>query len=309
MNDPIEARERIKGLFNITMTPFDKDGALNLSGLQQNVARALHFGYDGLLIGGTYGEFATMSPEERLRLFKAAVDVVGDRAPVLLCTAHSDQRVIEELTAAAGGLGGVPMVMPPYVSEITQAQIVDFFRWIAPRSKTGVMIYNAPGTGVTMSPESIEEVSDIPGIVALKQGDLSPSVVDRLAATVVGKIRVLAASDLALPAPVAMGFDGLSSTNSGALPELILACYQALKNGETARAARLHRSWYALRAKARAFGQPQTTKSAMRLRGWESAGYVRRPLQDPSGDQERQILEALLQAEAASGLDLGLPRG
>jgi dihydrodipicolinate synthase/N-acetylneuraminate lyase len=65
------------------------------------------FDYSGLLVGGTYGEFAVMTPEERARLFRTADDVARDRVPVILCAAHSDVRAVKELSAFAAALGGI----------------------------------------------------------------------------------------------------------------------------------------------------------------------------------------------------------
>jgi 4-hydroxy-tetrahydrodipicolinate synthase len=256
--------------------------------MRATIGRVLDLGYDGLLIGGTYGEFATMSAEERADLFRFVADEAGGRVPLLLCTAHSDVRVVNELTRLASGLGGLPMVTPPYVSEVEDAHIEAFFRHIAPASRTGIMIYNAPGIGITLSPALVERLAEIDGIVALKQGDLAPAVVDRLAATVVGHIRVLAASDLVFPGTLLAGFDGFSSTNSCALPEIILETYRRLTAGDAAAAGALHRRWYPLRALARRFGQPQTTKAAMTARGW-IGGHVRPPLMDATPEQASEI--------------------
>lgn len=303
MKDANEARARTRGLFNITVTSFNADGSIDTAETSRTIERVLGMGFDGLLIGGTYGEFPTMNPEERLALFSHVMDVVGDRAPVLLCTAHSDPRVVADLTRRAGQMGGLPMVTAPYVTEITEPQIEAFFRQIAPLSATGIMVYNAPGIGITLSPGLIERLCDIEGVVALKQGDLSPGVVDRLAATVCGRIRVLAASDLVFPGAIVAGFDGFSSTNSCALPELILRTWQAFGKGELSQVAGLHRSWYPFRALARAFGQPQTTKAAMRLRGW-SQGHVRAPLLPLSDTETARLAEVLDTIAAETGLQL-----
>ncbi|MDR3439828.1 dihydrodipicolinate synthase family protein [Telmatospirillum sp.] len=297
-----ESFERLTGLFNITVTPFTETGELDVKALESAIVRVRDLGYSGLLIGGTYGEFPTMNTAERAILFRAVMAVVGDAMPVLLCTAHSDPRVVRELTALASELGGVPMVTAPYVSEITDDQIVDFFRAIAPSSRTGLMIYNAPGIGITLAPSLIERLAGLDGVVALKQGELSPTTVDILAGTVLGRIRVLAASDLVMLGPIAAGFDGVSSTNSCAIPELVLAVYRALRSGDAALAGRLHRAWYPLRACARAFGQPQSTKAAMALRGW-AGGHVRAPLLDLGAPERAKIRNALalLTAEPAAG--------
>ncbi len=297
-----EAFERTRGLFNITVTSFTRGGAIDHAAIAQTIGRVLDIGYDGLLIGGTYGEFPTMNTDERVELFRHVMGIVGDRVPVLLCAAHSDPRVVRDLTVEAGRLGGLPMVTAPYVSLMTEAHIFEFFQEIASASPTGIMVYNAPGIGITLSPRFIEMICDIVGVVALKQGDLSPVVVDQLAATVCGRIKVLAASDLVFPGSIAAGFDGFSSTNSCALPELIHRSYDLLCRGDLQAAIDTHRAWYPYRVLARAYGQPQLVKAAMRLRRW-SGGYVRRPLRELTELQTAELREVL----DALGLEVGVP--
>jgi dihydrodipicolinate synthase/N-acetylneuraminate lyase len=91
----------LRGLFNITVTPFRAVGSFDPQAFADTAERMIAFDYDGLLVGGTYGEFAVMTPEERAGLFRTTVDVVRDRVPVLLCAAHSDVRVVKELSALA----------------------------------------------------------------------------------------------------------------------------------------------------------------------------------------------------------------
>ena len=287
-----EARERLSGLFNIVVTPFDQDGDLDVPALADNIERVIALGYDGCLVGGTYGEFPAMSADERAELFRRSVEAVAGRVPVMLCSADADPRTARELTELASALGGVPMVTAPFVSEVTDGQIVDYFRAVTPLSRSGVVIYNAPGIGITLSPQLIERIAEIPGIVALKQGDLTPTAVDILIGRVGGRIRLFCASDLAFLGPVTAGFDGLSSTNSGAIPELIQASYRAARSGDLPTAGELHRVWYPLRELARRYGQPQTTKAAMAARGYRG-GSVRPPLSDLDEAARRQVAAAV----------------
>src|SRR5258708_23210107 len=108
-----------------------------------------------------------MSAEERAGLFRRVMDIVGDRVPVMLCSADSDVRVVGDLTKLAGDLGGLPMVTPPFVSEVTDAQIVAFFRDMVPLSRTGVLVYNAPGIRITLSPQTLEQRADSSGRVCV----------------------------------------------------------------------------------------------------------------------------------------------
>jgi 4-hydroxy-tetrahydrodipicolinate synthase len=305
MKDITECHARLHGLFNITVTPFKDDGAFDYAGLARNIERVISLGFDGILIGGTYGEFPAMSSAERADLFRRVMDIVGDRVPVMLCSAGSDVRVVRELTTLAGELGGLPMVTPPFVSEVTDVQIVAFFRDMVPLSRTGVLVYNAPGIGITLSPSTLEQLAEIPGVVGVKQGDLSPTAIDQIANRLYGRIRLFCASDLAFLGPVMCGFDGVSSTNSCALPELILAIYRALEAGDAATARDLHRLWYSVRALAREFGQPQTTKAAMNLRGF-GGGAVRPPLRNLETAQIAAVAEALRKLATDRRSNVGL---
>ncbi|MFT0860527.1 dihydrodipicolinate synthase family protein [Ancylobacter sp. G4_0304] len=297
MKDITESRERLSGIFNITVTPFTADGALDKAGLARSIERVIGLGFDGILIGGTYGEFPAMSTDERAELFRASMDVVGDRVPVMLCSAGSDARTVRDLTQLAGDLGGLPMVTPPFVSEVTDGQIVAFFKEMAPVSKTGILIYNAPGIGITLQPDVIEQLATIEGAVGIKQGDLSVTPIDRIANRLGGKLKLFCASDLAFLGPMMAGFDGISSTNSCALPELILATYRALEAGDARTARELHQVWYPFRALARKHGQPQMVKLAMNLRGFDG-GHVRSPLRDLEGAAVEEVT-AMMQALAA----------
>jgi 4-hydroxy-tetrahydrodipicolinate synthase len=285
-----EAGEALQGLYCIAVTAFAADGALDRQAFAAVLERSIATGYDGILVGGTYGEFAAMTVDERAELFRCASSVVAGRVPLMLCAASPDVRVVEELGALAVSLGGIPMVMPPYVSEVTSGHVEAFFERIAV-NVAPLVIYNAPGVGITLPPSLIERLAEIPGIVGLKQGDLAPLVVDELVGRVGGRLRLFCASDLQMPAALAAGFDGLSSTNSCALPELIHESFHAFKAGDARRGTTLYRLWYDYRMVARSFGQPQSVKAAMRLRGWVG-GHVRAPLLDLTAGQV-ETLEAV----------------
>jgi hypothetical protein len=64
MKDITECHARLRGIFNITVTPFTADGAFHHAGLARNIERVIGLGFDGILIGGTYGEFPAMSVDE-----------------------------------------------------------------------------------------------------------------------------------------------------------------------------------------------------------------------------------------------------
>ncbi|WP_316980259.1 dihydrodipicolinate synthase family protein [Shumkonia mesophila] len=290
-----EAKERLGGIINITMTPFETDYSINYKAFAENIERVLDLGYDGLLIGAQYGEFVTMYTEERAELLRRTMDIVGDRVPVLLGAPSADPRVVAELTKLASDLGGIPMLTAPYVSEVTEKHIFDYFKHIAPMSKTGIVIYNMPEIGYIIPPHLLEQLAEIPNIIGVKQGDLTPKVIDRIAGNLSGRWRLMCASDLHLYGPLMRGFHGASCSNSSCIPELILKGYRSFKQGNVEKAIELHQLWYPLRQLLRELGQPQTIKAVMNLRGW-FGGHVRAPLQDLNTkeiDRVRQVLRGI----------------
>ena len=71
----------------------------------------------------------------------------------------------------------------------------------------------------------------------------------------------------------------------------------ALEAGDAATARDMQRLWYPLRARAREFGQPQTTKAAMNLRGFDG-GSVRLPLRNLDTTDIKDIAKVLRELAA-----------
>jgi 4-hydroxy-tetrahydrodipicolinate synthase len=135
-----------------------------------------------------------------------------------------------------------------------------FFDEITKSSKNGIVIYNAPASESRYHRLSLRRSPMSPAVIGIKQGDLSPAVIDILASKLRGRIRFVLRVDLAFLGPMAAGFDGISSTNSCALPEIVLKAFRAIERGDARTAGELHRVWYPLRELARQHGQPQTTR-------------------------------------------------
>src|SRR6266550_4007153 len=65
------------------VTPFAEDGSLNVEAFKRLCVHLVENGSDGIVVAGTTGEAPTLSDEERLALFAAAIEAVGDRAKVV----------------------------------------------------------------------------------------------------------------------------------------------------------------------------------------------------------------------------------
>ena len=73
--------KRYTGVWCPSVTPFDKDGKLDLAALETHFARLSDAGIDGILLMGSIGEFTALSMDERLSLLHAARDM--SRLPLI----------------------------------------------------------------------------------------------------------------------------------------------------------------------------------------------------------------------------------
>ena len=72
-----------KGCFVAAVTPFAQDGALDDKAFAKNLALLVDEGVHGIVPSGCTGESWALAPDERVRLFRIAVDAVGKRVPVV----------------------------------------------------------------------------------------------------------------------------------------------------------------------------------------------------------------------------------
>ena len=153
------------------LTPFDPDGSVNVPKFRELAAHLVDSGSDGLVVAGTTGEAPTLTDDEKLELFAAAVDAVGDRATVVAGTGTYDTAHSVHLTKRADELGvdGI-LVVTPYYNKPPQRAIVRHFQEIAAATDKPVVVYNIPSrVVVNIEPETIAELAKIPNVRAVKQ--------------------------------------------------------------------------------------------------------------------------------------------
>jgi len=152
------------------VTPFNADGSVNVDKFRE-LAAYLDNGSDGIVVAGTTGESPTLSDDEKLDLFAAALDAVGDRATVVAGTGTNDTRHSMHLTERAHGLGvDAMLVVTPYYSKPPQRAIVRHFQEIAAKTDKPVVVYNIPSRVViNIEPETIEQLAQIENVTAVKQ--------------------------------------------------------------------------------------------------------------------------------------------
>jgi len=158
------------------VTPFDDENKINETQLEKLINHLINNGSDALIVSGTTGESATLTKEEKLKLYKKVVEIVENRIPVIAGTGTNNTKESIYLTQKAEELGvnGI-MLVTPYYNRPSQKGIYNHFFKVAKATKLPVMLYNVPGrTGIHLEEETVISLSKVPNITSLKDasGDL-----------------------------------------------------------------------------------------------------------------------------------------
>ncbi|ASS99890.1 MULTISPECIES: 4-hydroxy-tetrahydrodipicolinate synthase [Geobacillus] len=278
------------------VTPFDRKGNLDLAKTTELVNYLLDNGTDALVVAGTTGESPTLTTEEKIALFRHVVSVVNGRAPVIAGTGTNNTRASIELTKKAEEAGvDAVMLVAPYYNKPNQEGLYQHFKAIAESTSLPVMLYNVPGrTSVSLAPETVIRLSEVPNIVAVKEAggnlDAMAEIIERTPDDF-----LLYSGDDSLTLPVlAIGGNGVVSVASHIIGNEMQEMIRSFLAGDHQKAAALHRKWLPIMKGLFAAPSPVPVKTALQLRGLD-VGSVRLPLV-PLVEQERKELSRLLAA-------------
>ena len=161
---------RIGGILTAMVTPFGDDGSLDEDATVELIRHLLENGSDGLVLAGSTGEAATMTDEEKARLWEIGVAEAGD-ATVIAGTGTYDTRHSVELTERAAEIGvDAVLVVTPYYVRPNRRGIRAHYEAVAAATDRPVVAYNIPSrTATDMPNDLLAELGQIENVVALKQ--------------------------------------------------------------------------------------------------------------------------------------------
>ncbi|SDJ16585.1 4-hydroxy-tetrahydrodipicolinate synthase [Salipiger marinus] len=209
-----------RGSYTVCVTPFDAEGRVDLDSLRRYVDWQIAEGVHGLIPLGSTGEFLSLTRDERAAVAETVITQTAGRVPVLIGTAAewTDEAVALSREAESLGADGV-MLVPPYYSSPTEAELVAHFTKVAEALSIPVMLYNNPFTAnVDLSAALVGRLSQVDNISYIKDTSKNVHRVTELLEACQGRMTVFAGyypweSYLA-------GAEGYSSVMSNIAPRL-----------------------------------------------------------------------------------------
>jgi 4-hydroxy-tetrahydrodipicolinate synthase len=272
------------GAFTALVTPF-KNGEVDVEALESLVEFQIEGGINGLVPCGTTGESPTLSEEEDRLVIETVVRVTAGRVPVVAGTGSNNTASAIKYTKMAEEVGaGGSLQVAPYYNKPTQEGLFRHYAAIAENTSLPLVLYNIPGrTNVTIAPETIAQLAEIPNIVGIKESTLSMNMVSDIRRLCGEEFAILSGDDpMTLPL-LALGGTGVVSVVSNIAPGAVSDMVAAMNSGDLARGRELH---YRLLPLIRALSvetNPIPIKAAASLLGLCS-DELRLPLVPMSGE-------------------------
>jgi 4-hydroxy-tetrahydrodipicolinate synthase len=275
------------------VTPFREDGSVDYDAFQRLARHLVENGSDGIVVAGTTGESATLADEERIDLFRAAIEAVGDDASIVAgtgtySTAHSVHLSERATELGADGL----LIVTPYYSKPPQRGIVAHFEAVADASDKPIVVYNIPSRSViNIEPETISELAQIPTVQAVKQanGDLAQAkhIVD------IG-LELYAGDDNLVQPFLEVGGIGGVCVHTHVVGPQVAEQVRAVREGDVERGREIDRELAPAYEILRVQTNPIPIKAALNLLGHGVGGH-RLPLVPPTDDEVAAVRSRLEQ--------------
>lgn len=159
------------GIWTPVVTPFSEEGTIRFDVLDTVIDTLIEQGVHGLIIGGTTGEYYALSKEDRKQVLDASAQRAEGRIPILagINATTTEESLDIGQHAKRAGFDGI-LVAAPYYCQPAQDELLTHIRCIDSALDMPTMLYNFPDrTGVPMSLELIQALSDRPNIQAIKE--------------------------------------------------------------------------------------------------------------------------------------------
>jgi 4-hydroxy-tetrahydrodipicolinate synthase len=276
-------------------TPFAPDGSLDLDACRALARHLVEHGSEGLVLAGTTGEGPTLSDAEKLALFEAVLDEVGDDARVIANTGTYDTAHSVHLTRDARRLGvhGFLAVTPYYNKPPAEGLARHFAAIAAAADGLPVIIYNIPQRVIlNLEPALIARLArESANVVAVKQATTD---LDQARAILDAGLVLYAGNDDLLAPFLELGGSGGIHVASHLVGADMLRMCELAEAGDLDGVRALDRELAPVYEAMGITTNPIPLKAALELIGLR-AGAPRLPLVEAT-DEQRAVLRSALVA-------------
>lgn len=282
------------------VTPFKENGDIDHQTLGELADMVIKRGFcDSVIVGGTTGEFISMTYDERISIFRTVKEAVNGRMPIVAGTGAASTKHAMMLTQEAEALGfDVAMVVAPYYLKPTQEGIYRHYKAIAESTRLPILLYNIPlFTGTNIDPDTLIALSQIDNILAVKEeAGVNPLQSSDFHLGTPDRFKVFCGDDMMVLQTLSQGGVGVVSGGSQIIGDRMKRMIDLFLEGDSIESSKISTQLYpffkALNQNGRVNPIP-ILRAAIGMT-WQEVGDPRLPLL-PATDEERTHVRNVLQ--------------
>jgi len=274
------------------VTPFKQDRTVDVEALIRIVNHVIDNGADFLVVLGTTSEAPTLTSDEKILVINTILSTNNGRLPIMLgLGGNNTQAVIDTIKAQDfTGIQGILSVVP-YYNKPNQRGMKAHFEAIADASPVPVVVYNVPGrVGVNLQAATCVELAQHPNIIAVKEASGNLQQIMEILRDKPADFDVLSGDDGITQPLMALGATGVISVAANAYTKPFCRMMNAMKEGRTDEALKLHYALLRMNQLIFADGNPAGIKCLMSHMGL-CQNVLRLPLVPVNEKVENEIIE------------------
>ncbi len=238
---------QFQGILTPLITSFDEDGKIYEKGIRNLIEFLGEGGINGVFAVGSYGQFPMMTVEERMQVAEVIVGEAKAREmKVIVQVGAPGQREAITLAKHAASIGAdaVACVIPFYYSGVGYSEdiLLGHYEMLVKSVDVPVHFYNNPKTtGYALTPQMLASLIDV-GVRGIKDSGANLVLFGEMMNVVNRKcpeFDLMPGSAAVLLAGLVLGAEACVAGTSAAFPELAVACYRAIKEGDFSKAGAL----------------------------------------------------------------------
>lgn len=233
----------IQGAGVALVTPFNADGSVDFETLGNLIEFQIKEGMDYLVSLGTTGETATLSSEEKKKIWKFTAEKVNGRVPLVAGIGGNNTYEIVKAIESFDTNGYCAILsVSPYYNKPTQEGIYQHYKAIAEVSKLPIILYNVPGrTGSNMTAQTtLRLANEFDNIVAIKEASGNFAQFSEILRDKPTDFMLISGDDPATLPMMALGAVGIISVVGNAYPKYVSTLARQCASGSYIEARDIH---------------------------------------------------------------------
>lgn len=236
--------KEIRGTGVALITPFKEDQSVDYDALEQIINFQIENGVDYLVSLGTTGETATLTTEEKQKVWQFTADTVNSRVPLVAGIGGNNTLAVAQEIKTFNIKGYIAILsVSPYYNKPTQEGLFEHYKYLTTNSPLPLILYNVPGrTGSNLSADTcIRLAKDCKNIVAVKEASGDLDQISKILRDAPDGFQVISGNDSDTVSMIALGAVGVISVLGNAFPKAISTLVNSALSGDFSAAREQHK--------------------------------------------------------------------